>query len=70
MERMKPVDAVLGLYDIIAIHEDNDWNAVRKKAAKNIPPMDGVVRRVNCLSVHVHCNGYVPEQLFGFLQSS
>ena len=45
------VDAVTGPYDIIAVVEANDLNAIGELVTSSIHTIDGIVRTVTCLSV-------------------
>ena len=45
------VDAVTGPYDIIAVVEGEDLNAVGDLVTRYIHDIDGVVRTVTCLAV-------------------
>lgn len=45
------VDAVTGPYDIIAVVEGEDLNAVGDLVTRHIHSIDGVVRTVTCLAV-------------------
>ena len=45
------VDAVTGPYDIIAIAEAPDLNAVGELVTSHIHSIDGIIRTVTCLSV-------------------
>ena len=47
------VDAVTGPYDIIAVVEQGDLNAVGKLVTTKIHPIGGVERTVSCLSIRV-----------------
>ena len=48
---MQAVDAVTGPYDIIAVLEAFDLNAVGEAVTSNIPTIGGILRTVTCLSV-------------------
>ena len=52
-EGIRSVDAVTGPYDIIAVVEENDLNAVGSLVTLKIHPIDGVNRTVTCLSIRV-----------------
>ena len=45
------VDAVTGPYDIIAIAEGPDLNALGDLVTSHIHSIDGIIRTVTCLSV-------------------
>jgi DNA-binding Lrp family transcriptional regulator len=53
IEGIKSVDAVAGPYDIIAVVEQGDLNAVGKLVATKIHSIGGVDRTVSCLSIRV-----------------
>jgi len=53
IEEIKSVDAVTGPYDIIAVVEQDDLNAVGKLVTTKIHPINGVNRTVSCLSIRV-----------------
>ena len=50
---VKSVDAVTGPYDIIAVVEEDDLNAVGSLVTTKIHPVEGVTRTVTCLSIRV-----------------
>lgn len=50
---IKTVDPVTGPYDIIAIVEGKDLNAVGDMVTVNIHPVAGVTRTVTCLAVQL-----------------
>ncbi len=50
---VKSVDAVTGPYDIIAIIEQDDLNAVGSLVTTKVHPIEGVTRTVTCLSIRV-----------------
>lgn len=50
---VKSVDAVTGPYDIIAIIEEDDLNAVGSLVTTKVHPIEGVTRTVTCLSIRV-----------------
>ena len=50
---IKSVDAVTGPYDIIAIIEQDDLNAVGNLVTTKVHPIEGVTRTVTCLAIHV-----------------
>jgi DNA-binding Lrp family transcriptional regulator len=39
---IKSIDAVDGLYDVIAVVEENDLSSIGKLMATEIPPIDGI----------------------------
>ena len=53
IEEVKSVDAVTGPYDIIAVVEQGDLNAVGKLVTTKIHPIGGVDRTVRCLSIRI-----------------
>ena len=50
---IKSVDAVTGPYDIIAVVEEDDLNAVGNLVTTQVHPIEGVTRTVTCLSIRV-----------------
>ena len=50
---IKLVDAVTGPYDIIAVVEEDDLNAVGSLVTSKVHPIEGVTRTVTCLSIRV-----------------
>ncbi len=50
---VKSVDTVTGPYDIIAVVEEDDLNAVGNVVTTKIHPIEGVTRTVTCLSIRV-----------------
>lgn len=50
---IKNVDAVTGPYDIIAIVEGEDLNAIGSLVTGKIHPISGITRTVTCLSIRV-----------------
>ena len=50
---IKTVDLVTGPYDIIAIVEGKDLNAVGDLVTVSIHPVSGVTRTVTCLAVQL-----------------
>jgi DNA-binding Lrp family transcriptional regulator len=50
---VKSVDAVTGPYDIIAVVEEDDLNAVGNVVTTKVHPIEGVTRTVTCLSIRV-----------------
>ena len=53
IDGIKTVDAVTGPYDIIAVVEAEDLNAVGNLVTVKVHPIDGVNRTVTCLSIRV-----------------
>ena len=53
VEGVKSVDAVTGPYDVIALIEMPDVNAVGDLVTKNIHSVSGIARTVTCLSVRL-----------------
>ena len=53
VKEIKSVDLVTGPYDIIAVVEHDDFNAVGALVTENIHPIPGVKRTVTCLSIRV-----------------
>jgi DNA-binding Lrp family transcriptional regulator len=53
IDGIRSVDAVTGPYDIIAVIEEDDLNAVGNLVTTRIHPIDGVNRTVTCLSIRV-----------------
>ena len=52
-QEIKSVDLVTGPYDIIAVVEHDDFNAVGSLVTDKIHPISGVRRTVTCLSIRV-----------------
>jgi DNA-binding Lrp family transcriptional regulator len=52
-EGIKTVDAVTGPYDIIAVVEGEDLNAIGSMVTNRIHPIPGVNRTVTCLAIKV-----------------
>lgn len=50
---VKSVDAVTGPYDIIAVIEEDDLNAIGNVVTTKIHPVEGVTRTVTCLTIRV-----------------
>ena len=50
---VKSVDAVTGPYDIIAVVEEDDLNAVGNLVTTKVHPIEGVTRTVTCLAIRV-----------------
>ena len=53
MEGVTSVDAVTGPYDIVAVVEQDDLNAVERLVNTKIHRVTGVNRTVSCLSIRV-----------------
>ena len=53
VEGVKSVEAVTGPYDVIAVVEMPDVNAVGDLVTKHIHSIIGIVRTVTCLSVRL-----------------
>jgi len=52
-KELKSVDLVTGPYDIIAVVEHDDFNAIGALVTERIHPIPGVKRTVTCLSVRI-----------------
>ena len=50
LDGVKTLDAVTGQYDIIALVEKEDLNALRELIATKIHPMEGIHRVVSCIA--------------------
>ncbi len=50
---IKSVDAVTGPYDIIAVVEGDDLNAIGSMVTNKVHPIPGVNRTVTCLAIKV-----------------
>jgi len=50
---IKSVDAVTGPYDVIAVIEQEDLNAIGSLVTTKVHPIDGVTRTVTCLAIRV-----------------
>ncbi len=50
---IKSVDLVTGPYDVIAVVEHNDFNAIGSLVTEKIHPIPGIKRTVTCLSIKV-----------------
>ncbi len=50
-KEIKSVDLVTGPYDIIAVVEHDDFNAIGSLVTDKIHPIPGVRRTVTCLSI-------------------
>ncbi|HEX75979.1 MAG TPA: Lrp/AsnC family transcriptional regulator [Dehalococcoidia bacterium] len=53
MEGVKSVDAVTGPYDVIAVVEEDDLNAIGSLVTGKVHPVSGVTRTVTCLAIRV-----------------
>jgi DNA-binding Lrp family transcriptional regulator len=53
VEGVKSVEAVTGPYDVIAVVEKPDVNAIGDLVTKNIHSVSGIARTVTCLSVQL-----------------
>ena len=53
VKEIKSVDLVTGPYDIIAVVEHDDFNAIGNLVTENIHPVQGIARTVTCLSIKV-----------------
>ena len=53
VKEIKSVDLVTGPYDIIAVVEHDDFNAIGGLVTEKIHPILGIKRTVTCLSVRV-----------------
>jgi DNA-binding Lrp family transcriptional regulator len=51
VKEIKSVDFVTGPYDVIAVVEHDDFNAVGRLVSENIHPIPGIKRTVICLSI-------------------
>ena len=52
-KEIKSVDLVTGPYDIIAVVEHDDFNAIGSLVTENVHPIPGIKRTVTCLSIRV-----------------
>ncbi len=50
---LKSVDAVTGPYDVIAVLEGDDLNAVGNLVTQRVHSADGIVRTTTCLAVEL-----------------
>jgi DNA-binding Lrp family transcriptional regulator len=50
---IKSVDAVTGPYDIVAVVEGDDLNAIGSLITNKVHPVPGVTRTVTCLAIKV-----------------
>jgi len=53
VKEIKSVDLVTGPYDVIAVVEHDDFNAVGGLVTERIHPIPGIKRTVTCLSIKV-----------------
>ena len=53
VKEIKSVDLVTGNYDIIAVVEHEDFNAIGNLVTEKIHPVQGIARTVTCLSIKV-----------------
>jgi uncharacterized protein with GYD domain len=53
IKEIKSLDVVTGPYDIIAIIEHDDQNAIGALIIDKIRPIAGIVRTVTCLGVNI-----------------
>jgi DNA-binding Lrp family transcriptional regulator len=53
-EGIKSVDAVTGPYDIIAVVEGDDLNAIGSMVTNKVHPIPGINRTVTCLAIKVN----------------
>ena len=53
IKEVKSVDLVTGPYDVIAVIEHSDFNAVGSLVTEKIHPIPGIKRTVTCLSIRV-----------------
>ena len=53
VKEIKSVDLVTGPYDIIAVVEHEDFNAIGNLVTEKIHPVPGIARTVTCLSIRV-----------------
>jgi len=53
VEEVKSIDAVTGPYDLIAILEVSDLNAIGNVVASKVHTVDGVVRTLTCLALEL-----------------
>ena len=52
-KEIKSVDLVTGPYDIIAVVEHNDFNAIGGLVTNMIHPVSGIKRTITCLSIRI-----------------
>ncbi len=53
LKELKSVDLVTGPYDVIAVVEHHDFNAIGNLVTEKIHPIPGIKRTVTCLSIKV-----------------
>jgi DNA-binding Lrp family transcriptional regulator len=53
VEGVKSVEAVTGPYDVIAVIETSDVNAIGDLVTKHIHSVSGIARTVTCLTVRL-----------------
>ena len=53
VKEIKSVDLVTGPYDVIAVVEHSDFNAIGSLVTEKIHPIPGIIRTVTCLSIRV-----------------
>ena len=53
LKEIKSVDLVTGPYDIIAVVEHDDFNAIGSLVTESFHPVPGISRTVTCLSIRV-----------------
>ncbi len=53
IKEVKSVDLVTGPYDVIAVIEHDDFNAVGGLVTEKVHPIPGIKRTVTCLSIRV-----------------
>jgi DNA-binding Lrp family transcriptional regulator len=53
VKEIKTVDLVTGPYDIIAVVEHDDFNAIGNLVTEKFHPVPGIARTVTCLSIRV-----------------
>jgi DNA-binding Lrp family transcriptional regulator len=53
LKEIRSVDLVTGPYDIIAVVEHDDFNAIGNLVTEKIHPVPGIARTVTCLSIRV-----------------
>jgi DNA-binding Lrp family transcriptional regulator len=53
IKEIKSVDLVTGPYDVIALIEHDDFNAVGGLVTEKVHPIAGIKRTVTCLSIRV-----------------
>lgn len=51
-KEIKSVDAVAGLFDVIAVVEQDDLKAIGKLIVTEIPPISDINNIMTCISVH------------------